>query len=443
MKNEGSSEENAIVVTVMNETEVIEFEYDYISKILNSSGVSWEIETQDWQPGKNKLGAYDVIGVKLANGTLRNFFFDITSFFGKTMLFKWESRPDFITSGVEALFTWDKENILKIDACDSKVISFLTKKIEYNPKDISAYKSRGKFYHNEIYNYDNAIADYTEAIKINPNNTESYILRGSAFNDKGEKNNAIADYTKAIEIDQKSVRAYLARADFYFDEKDYDKAITDCTEAIKINPNNIESHILRGRAFKNKGENNNAIADYTKAIENSSTDSRDIPYDYRATAYFANGEHAKAIEDWNRAIQIDPSFCSHYFWRAEAYYKIKEYDKALYDILKAKNLGYPMNKKEDELFKSIRQAKKEQEELEELEGRLSGSESKKLRRKIITENVRIAVWKRDGGSCVNCSSREKLEYDHIIPVSKGGSNTVRNIELLCETCNRKKRDRIG
>ena len=55
----------------------------------------------------------------------------------------------------------------------------------------------------------------------------------------------------------------------------------------------------------------------------------------------------------------------------------------------------------------------------------------------IPEEVRIAVWRRDNGQC-RCGSRERLEYDHIIPVSRGGSNTVRNIELLCETCNRNK-----
>jgi Holliday junction DNA helicase RuvB len=50
--------------------------------------------------------------------------------------------------------------------------------------------------------------------------------------------------------------------------------------------------------------------------------------------------------------------------------------------------------------------------------------------------VRIKVWRRDNGKCVKCGSRQNLEFDHIIPVSKGGSNTARNIELLCENCNR-------
>jgi tetratricopeptide (TPR) repeat protein len=59
-------------------------------------------------------------------------------------------------------------------------------------------------------------------------------------------------------------------------------------------------------------------------------------------------------------------------------------------------------------------------------------------RAAIPSEVRREVWRRDGGACVKCGSRRNLEYDHIVPVSKGGSNTVRNIELLCETCNRSK-----
>ncbi|NHZ85543.1 MAG: hypothetical protein GWP19_06650 [Planctomycetia bacterium] len=43
---------------------------------------------------------------------------------------------------------------------------------------------------------------------------------------------------------------------------------------------------------------------------------------------------------------------------------------------------------------------------------------------------------------VKCGSKEKLEYDHIIPHNKGGSDTVRSIQLLCESCNRKKSDKI-
>jgi HNH endonuclease len=60
------------------------------------------------------------------------------------------------------------------------------------------------------------------------------------------------------------------------------------------------------------------------------------------------------------------------------------------------------------------------------------------RRERIPDEVRLFVWQRDQGKCVKCGSPEQLEYDHIIPIARGGSNTERNIQLLCETCNREK-----
>lgn len=60
------------------------------------------------------------------------------------------------------------------------------------------------------------------------------------------------------------------------------------------------------------------------------------------------------------------------------------------------------------------------------------------RRGRISDHVRLFVWQRDQGKCVKCGCAEQLEYDHIIPIVKGGSNTERNIQLLCEACNRGK-----
>ena len=71
---------------------------------------------------------------------------------------------------------------------------------------------------------------------------------------------------------------------------------------------------------------------------------------------------------------------------------------------------------------------------------LSKSETR-LRK--ISQTVKDRVWNRDQGKCVECGSNEKLEFDHIIPFSKGGSNTYRNIQLLCEACNRSKSNQIG
>ena len=81
-------------------------------------------------------------------------------------------------------------------------------------------------------------------------------------------------------------------------------------------------------------------------------------------------------------------------------------------------------------------------EIERARNMLEGHKTR-THRQNIPDSVKSVVWNRDGGKCVKCGSREKLEFDHIIPVSKGGSNTARNLQLLCERCNRQKGNRIG
>ncbi len=88
----------------------------------------------------------------------------------------------------------------------------------------------------------------------------------------------------------------------------------------------------------------------------------------------------------------------------------------------------------------LEEADKEREKFERLKMKFDSEVSQDIKypRPTIPEEVRIAVWRRDQGKCVRSGSRENLEYDHIIPLSKGGSSTARNIELLCEKCNREK-----
>jgi 5-methylcytosine-specific restriction endonuclease McrA len=60
------------------------------------------------------------------------------------------------------------------------------------------------------------------------------------------------------------------------------------------------------------------------------------------------------------------------------------------------------------------------------------------RRQSLPRAVQEHVWQRDRGQCVACGSNHDLEFDHVIPVKMGGSNTERNIQLLCASCNRRK-----
>jgi 5-methylcytosine-specific restriction endonuclease McrA len=60
------------------------------------------------------------------------------------------------------------------------------------------------------------------------------------------------------------------------------------------------------------------------------------------------------------------------------------------------------------------------------------------RREPIPRAIRLAVWERDGGRCVECESTFELQFDHAIPVALGGATSVENLQLLCAGCNRSK-----
>jgi 5-methylcytosine-specific restriction endonuclease McrA len=74
----------------------------------------------------------------------------------------------------------------------------------------------------------------------------------------------------------------------------------------------------------------------------------------------------------------------------------------------------------------------------EVQQSLKPASSVERNTRAIPQDVKIEVAVRDGGRCRQCGSNKELHFDHVIPWSKGGPNTVDNIQLLCGTCNRRK-----
>jgi len=60
------------------------------------------------------------------------------------------------------------------------------------------------------------------------------------------------------------------------------------------------------------------------------------------------------------------------------------------------------------------------------------------RREPIPRAVRLEVFQRDGGRCVQCGATFELQFDHVIPLSLGGASTAANLQVLCADCNRRK-----
>ena len=122
----------------------------------------------------------------------------------------------------------------------------------------------------------------------------------------------------------------------------------------------------------------------------------------------------------------------------------KKYSNELKDIRKRElDLKFEKTKSIEEEKRQIEKRKKELEQHKKEQEEEFNSKPKKKKRKPIPQHVQDKVWRRDEGKCVSCGSNENLEFDHIIPHSKGGSDTYRNLQLLCESCNRSKSNKIG
>ena len=200
-----------------------------------------------------------------------------------------------------------------------------------------AYNNRGLAYYNKGEN-DKAIADYTEAIRLDPKLAIAYNNRGLAYGNKGENDKAIADCTEAIRLDPKLALAYNNRGSVYYNKDENDKAIDDLTEAIRLDPKLAMAYNNRGLAFYNKGEDDKAIADCNEAI--CLAPKCVEAFVIRGLAYANKGDDDKAIADYTEVIRLNPKDAEAYHYRSIAYEKVGEHEKAQADITEAKRLGF-------------------------------------------------------------------------------------------------------
>jgi len=127
---------------------------------------------------------------------------------------------------------------------------------------VKASENRGRGFFNSR-NYDRAIADYGEAIKLNPNDAFALAHRCEAYESKEDHDAAIADCTEAIRIDPGYGWAYNNRGVAYYGLHDYDAALADHAAAIKLDSRDAWAHARRGMAWLEKGEFDQALADLT------------------------------------------------------------------------------------------------------------------------------------------------------------------------------------
>jgi Tfp pilus assembly protein PilF len=152
------------------------------------------------------------------------------------------------------------------------------------PSDAETFLERGRMFYDRE-DYETAIADFSEALSLNPSMAEAYRLRG------------------------KSLMVISASDNDRFDEH-IDKAIADITQAIRLEPNSAEVYTERGIAYViyavRRGIDDKAIADFTQAIRLDSNYYK--AYYGRGWCYELKKEYNHAIEDFEAALKIKPDY---------------------------------------------------------------------------------------------------------------------------------------
>ena len=131
------------------------------------------------------------------------------------------------------------------------------------PKTAGDYLTRGIARYDRK-DYDGAIADYDQAIRLDPKFAIAYNNRGNARKAKGDLDGAIADYDQAIRLNPKYATAYYNRGLARKAKGNLDGAIADYDQAIRLDPKNATAYYNRGLARKAKGNLDGALADFTE-----------------------------------------------------------------------------------------------------------------------------------------------------------------------------------
>jgi len=154
-----------------------------------------------------------------------------------------------------------------------------------------------------------ALAPCTRALQSNQLSEASlvvtFINRGNAYQNKSDYDKAIQDYDQAIRLDSGSALAFNNRGSAYLHKGVYDRAIQDYDEAIRLDGTSAPAFNNRGRANHFKEKYSEAITDYDQAIELDP----DYPLAFynRALARFDQGFYIASVPDFVRALQLDPS----------------------------------------------------------------------------------------------------------------------------------------
>jgi tetratricopeptide (TPR) repeat protein len=224
-----------------------------------------------------------------------------------------------------------------IDA--SEVRTFVKEVCELmTPKTAEQFNRRGVRYHNRRH-YDEAISDYTQAIRLDSTLARAFKNRAAAFNCKGDRDTAIADCNEAIRLNSNMDDAYNERGIAFSWKDQYDKAIENYTRAIQLDPKEAVYHTNRGQAYSSKGDWNQAIGNYDEAVRLNVDYA--LPRLKRGHAYFQLKNYSQAVADYDATLKLTPLDPKVHNFLGNALVPQKKFQEAFNAYTEALKLGHP------------------------------------------------------------------------------------------------------
>jgi tetratricopeptide (TPR) repeat protein len=211
-----------------------------------------------------------------------------------------------------------------------KAVADYSEAIRVKPDQAEASYHRGNAY-DGLSQYDKAVADYTEAIRLKPDYAEAYESRADAYRQLKQDEKAFADCTEAVRLKPDDPAVYNQRRYLYIGVNQYEKAAADDTEIIRLKPDSAWGYSQRGLDYYNLKQYDKALADFTEAIRLSPSGDA-LVLGCRGDAYNGLKQYDKAIADFTEVIRLTPDYAAAYEDRADAYAELKQYDKAIADL---------------------------------------------------------------------------------------------------------------
>ena len=185
-------------------------------------------------------------------------------------------------------------------------------KLTNDSRGFEFYSNQGKAY-SRLGDYEGAIASFTQALLLNPNDVKSYVNRGNAYYEIAQRSGdpdkdykgAIEDFNRALRLNPAQVEAYVGRGMVRFEvgqyskepDREYKKALEDLDEALRRNPDYAKAYVHRG------------VVRYRLAQHNGDS----------------NKGYNQAIEDFNQALRLNPQEAEAYIKRGILRYELEQY----------------------------------------------------------------------------------------------------------------------